>query len=220
MPFNLWFYFWWILILYLLYNTFRFWQDVRNISAAHPWKILGRFFNFILFKIFNVNSQPHFDKLKWKKSWNCLFTRAICVYWSPTGLDTVVSTLIYIYIVLYFLKLNLNSISKTFSFFITISIKVFVRGSRVVYWSRRPTTGWKVDGLNPVLGECFWAKQFEYQEPTTPGESCGSSTRLVPLNNCLQLMSQLACLRCKDQDRQPLVGGVWQSFLVRSTPWQ
>ena len=64
----------------------------------------------------------------------------------------------------------------------------------------------------------FELKRFEYHEPTTPGESCGSSTRLVPLNNCLQLMSQLACLRCKDQDRQPLVGGVWQSFLVRSTP--
>ena len=63
----------------------------------------------------------------------------------------------------------------------------------------------------------FELKRFEYQEPTTPGESCGSSTRLVPLNNCLQLISQLACLRCKDQDRQPLVGGVWQSFLVWST---
>ena len=77
------------------------------------------------------------------------------------------------------------------------------------------------NGRSTVRIRCS-ANAFELndQKPTTPGESCGSSTRLVPLNNCLQLMSQLACLRCKDQDRQPLVGGVWQSFLVRSTPWQ
>ena len=53
-------------------------------------------------------------------------------------------------------------------------------------------------------------------EASTPGESCGSSTQRVLLNNCLQLISQLACLKCKDC--QPLVGGVWQSFLDRSTP--
>ena len=82
---------------------------------------------------------------------------------------------------------------------------------------------WLPNGSSTVRILCsanaFELKRFEYQEPTTPGESCGSSTRLVPLNNCLQLMSQLACLKCKE-DWQLLVSGVWQSFLVRKWPWQ
>ena len=71
-------------------------------------------------------------------------------------------------------------------------------GSPVVYWSRHAATKWKAGGSDPVHGECFWAKQFEYQEPTTPSKNFGSSTHHVPLNNCLQLISHLACLRCKD----------------------
>ena len=50
----------------------------------------------------------------------------------------------------------------------------------VVYWSWHLPSRWNYAGLNPTLGECFWAK--DDQKPTTPSKSCGSSTRHVPLN--------------------------------------
>ena len=70
---------------------------------------------------------------------------------------------------------------------------------------------WLPYGSSSVWIRCS-ANAFELtiwindHDPTTPGESCGSSSR-VPLNNCLQLISQLACLRCKDKDWQNL--GAW-----------
>ena len=43
---------------------------------------------------------------------------------------------------------------------------------------------------------------FETMKPALPAKAVGPQPANVPLNNCLQLISQLACLRCKDLDRQ------------------
>ena len=61
--------------------------------------------------------------------------------------------------------------------------KEYIRGSPVVYWSRRLITEWKDGGLNPVLGEMLLSYSYlNDQEPTTPSKSCGSSTPHVPLS--------------------------------------
>ena len=92
------------------------------------------------------------------------------------------------------------------------------------------STGQDAQLLNGRSAVQIWcsANAFELKDlnkkirkPLLPAKAVDPQPANVPLNNCLQLISQLACLRCKDLDRQPKfiltdLVGLAINFLVRS----